>query len=343
MIRWGILGCGAVAEKKSGPALQRVAGSAIHAVMRRDVAKAQDYARRFGVPRWYDDADALIHDHAVDAVYIATPPGTHAEYALRVCAAGKPAYVEKPLARNATETAWVVDAFRQAQLPLFVAFYRRALPRFLHIRRLLEAGELGIIQAVTVDYQRPMPDMRNGIPWRLMAEHAGGGLMLDVGCHTLDILDFLLGQLLAVQGEASRRKDAPYRVEDHVAAQWRWASGGLGQGMWNMASDIFRDEVKICGERGELRFAVFGDDPIVLRIDGHEQAWRMTNPDPIQQPLIEHIVAELQGEGRSPSRGENALRVARVMDTMLQSYYEGREDAFWMRDNWGYTPILSQK
>src|SRR5579871_3895135 len=124
-IRWGILGCGKVAEVKSGPGFQRAEGSRLVAVMRRDGALAADFARRHSVPLWYDRAEALIEDPEVDAVYIATAPGSHLEYALQVCAAGKPAYVEKPMARNHTECLEMVESFHAAEVPLFVDYYRR--------------------------------------------------------------------------------------------------------------------------------------------------------------------------------------------------------------------------
>ncbi|HEY7374191.1 MAG TPA: Gfo/Idh/MocA family oxidoreductase, partial [Polyangia bacterium] len=192
-IRWGMIGCGDVAEVKSGPGFQKAEGSALVAVMRRRGDLAADYARRHGVPRWYDDAAALIADPEVDAVYIATPPGAHERLALAVCAAGKPAYVEKPMARNLAECARMVDAFAAAGLPLFVAYYRRALPRFLRARDLIASGALGRLTGVRYRQSGPYHHdvearVREGaaLPWRLEAEHAGGGLFLDVGCHTLD-------------------------------------------------------------------------------------------------------------------------------------------------------------
>ena len=105
-VRWGIIGCGNVTEVKSGPAFQNAEGSALVAVMRRHGELAADYARRHGVSRFYDDADRLVSDPEVDAVYVATPPGSHLEHALRACRAGKPAYVEKPMARATTPSAW---------------------------------------------------------------------------------------------------------------------------------------------------------------------------------------------------------------------------------------------
>ncbi|MET0262259.1 MAG: Gfo/Idh/MocA family oxidoreductase, partial [Rariglobus sp.] len=111
-VRWGIIGCGDVTEVKSGPAFSKVAGSELVAVMRRDGAKAADYARRHHVPRWYDDACALVNDPEVDAIYVATPPGAHLEGALLAAAAGKPAYIEKPFARNTAECDQILGAFK---------------------------------------------------------------------------------------------------------------------------------------------------------------------------------------------------------------------------------------
>src|SRR5699024_4274467 len=146
-VRWGIVGVGDVTETKSGPGLQQAEGSALVAVMRRDGAKAADYARRHGVPRWYDDADALIADPEVDAVYVATPPDSHADYAVRALRAGKPVYVEKPMARTATECEEILSASRRAGLPVFVAYYRRAMPRFATVKELLEGGAIGQVRA----------------------------------------------------------------------------------------------------------------------------------------------------------------------------------------------------
>ena len=158
-IRWGIIGCGNVTEVKSGPGFQKATNSALVAVMRRNAALAEDYARRHGVPRWYADAQALIADPEVDAVYVATPPASHMEYALACARAGKPVYVEKPMARTLAECEAMIDACRSAGVPLFVAYYRRTLPRFLKIKELVESGALGDVRLVTVTlHQKPAPD-----------------------------------------------------------------------------------------------------------------------------------------------------------------------------------------
>ena len=321
-IRWGIIGCGAVTEVKSGPALQQAPGSALVAVMRRNGALAQDYARRHGVSRWYDDAQALVDDPGVDAVYVATPPSTHLPHALMAIRAGKPVYVEKPMALDAGECDAMIAAARAGGVPLFVAYYRRALPRFLKLRELLDDGAIGTPRRVRVLLQRELDPRyrdRAALPWRVRPEIAGGGLFIDLGSHTLDLLDFLLGPIVSVQGHADSLSGA-YPAEDTVTMAFAFAGGVQGTGAWSFCSHGRRDEVEIVGDRGRLAFSTFGDDPIRLDATGGARAVGIANPPHIQRPLVDTIVAELRGEGRCPSTGESAARTTRVIDTVLRDF-----------------------
>ena len=325
-IRWGIIGCGNVTEVKSGPAFQKVPGSALVAVMRRDAAKAEDYARRHGVPRWHVGAQALVDDPEVDAVYAATPPASHADYALMALRAGKPVYVEKPMARDTAECEAMLRGSRESGVPLFVAYYRRALPRFLKVQSLLhDERAIGTPRLVDVvlhytlqaAYQDPA-----ALPWRVRPELSGGGLFVDVGSHTLDLLDFLFGEIAEVSGHAGSQSRA-YPAEDTVTMSMRFANGLQGTGAWNFCSYGHRDSVEIVGDRGRLRFSTFGDGPITVETADGVQEYLIGNPPHIQQPLIATIVAQLQGHGRCPSTGDSALRTSRVIDQVLARYRQG--------------------
>ena len=138
-IRWGMIGCGDVAEVKSGPGFYKADNSTLVAVMRRNGALAQDFAKRHKVPRWHDDAEAIINADDIDAVYIATLTDSHLDYALRCAKAGKPVYVEKPMAMDYAQCRTMIDAAKAAKVPLWVGYYRRALPRFLKVKELLES------------------------------------------------------------------------------------------------------------------------------------------------------------------------------------------------------------
>lgn len=337
-IRWGILGCGDVCEVKSGPGFQKARGSELVAVMRRDAALAADFARRHHVPRWYADARALVADPEVDAIYVATPPGAHLEGVQLAAAAGKPVYVEKPMARNAAECDAMLAACAAAKQKLFVAYYRRALPRFVKVRELLAAGALGTLTGVHLRFSSPghagIGAVAHGGPpppsWRTDAPRSGGGLLLDLASHALDILDYFVGPLEDVAGHAALAAP-PGEVEDTVAMSFRTAHGIPGVAFWNFASLLKEDILELSGTHGRIALSIFTHDPVRLETARGVEEFAFAPPAHIAQPLIQTIVDELLGRGTCPSTGETGRRTSAVMDRVLESYYGGRADAFWLR------------
>ena len=321
-VQWGIIGCGDVCELKSGPAFYKTAGSSLVAVMRRDAAKAEDFARRHRVARWYSYADELIADPEVHAVYIATPPSSHAGYAISAMRAGKPVYVEKPMATSYSGCEEMNRVSFETGIPLLVAYYRRSLPYYLKIKEIIDSGEIGKVISANIRFHTPATpqdsDVLN-IPWRLQPEIAGvGGYFSDMACHTLDMLDFLLGEIVDVCGHKTNRAGL-YTVADTVTASFRFASGVAGSGEWAYAAPAMTacDEVAITGSLGCIRFATFSFTPILLQTLHTQAEYRFPRPEHIQQPMIEAVVAQLRGRGKSPSDGISAARTNRVMDQIL--------------------------
>ncbi|MCC9075596.1 Gfo/Idh/MocA family oxidoreductase [Litorilinea aerophila] len=326
-IRWGIIGCGDVTEVKSGPGFQKARNSALVAVMRRNGDLARDYAQRHNVPKWYDDAEALIRDPDVDAVYIATPPYAHKQYTLMAAAAGKPVYVEKPMAMNYQECQEMIQACEEAGVPLWVAYYRRMLPRFLKIKTLLEEGAIGEPRFVTVTLTRPVGlQFRNPgaqgaeMPWRVDPAIAGGGLFVDLGSHILDYLDYFLGPVTQACGHAANQA-GHYPAEDVVTGSFVFQSGVHGVGVWNFASYTAVDQTEIVGSKGKLTFSSFGTEPVRLTTEKGTSEFDIETPRHVQQPLIQTIVDELNGQGKCPSTGVSAARTNWVMDQLLRDYY----------------------
>ncbi len=321
-VRWGIIGCGTVTEKKSGPAFNKVEGSRLVAVMRRSAEKARDYAERHGVPRWYDDADRLIHDPEVNAVYVATPPDSHAHYAIRAAQAGKPVYVEKPMARTYAECRQMIAACKQAGVPLFVAYYRRCLPAFLKVKALVQDGAIGDVRFVHVRLfypPRPGDFERHNLPWRVQPEIAGGGYFYDLGSHQLDYLDYLFGPVTSAQGHAVNQAGL-YPAEDAVAAHFAFESGVVGTGLWCFTVDAgsTTDRIEIFGSTGHLSFAAFNlPEPIRLTRNGQTEEIHCPTPEHVQQPLIQTVVDELLGRGRCPSTGVSAARTNWVLEQIV--------------------------
>ncbi len=327
-VRWGIIGVGDVTERKSGPGFQQADRSELVAVMRRDGSRAADYARRHGVPRWYSDADALVDDPEVDAVYVATPPDSHRDYALRVVAAGKPVYVEKPMARSAAECAEMVSACERAGVGLFVAYYRRAMPRFVTVKELLDSGRVGELRSVVVRSEGPGAVDRPSDPgWRVDPVVSGGGYFVDLGSHTLDLLDWLLGPVTHVSGTA-RNRGGRYRAEDLVTAGFGFASGVEGVGSWNFGSFRQTDEVEVVGTTGSLAFSCFAQEPLRLTTARGVEEIAAPYPQVVQLPLIQAVVDALTGRGASPSDGHTAMRTAQVIDTVLSDYRESQGITF---------------
>jgi len=317
-IRWGIIGCGDVTEVKSGPGFQKAANSSLAAVMRRNGDLARDYAERHGVPKWYNDGEALINDPDVDAVYIATPPYAHKEYTLMAAEAGKPVYVEKPMAMNYAECQAMIAACVSANVPLLVAYYRRAMPRFLKIKALIEEQAIGDVRAVTIALYKRHPSQFN---WRFDPAVGGGGRFVDMGCHTLDFLDYILGPIRSVKGLAANQ-GGHYQAEDIVSAAFEFESGVQGVGLWCFTSFNEIDQTEIIGTRGKISFSSFDEQPLVLTNNDGVTEFPIGYPDHVQQPLIQTVVDQLNGVGQCPSTGETAARTTWVMDQILRSYYQ---------------------
>ncbi len=321
-MKWGIIGCGDVTEVKSGPGFQKAAGSALVAVMRRDGAKARDYAQRHGVARAYDRAEDLIHDPEVDAVYIATPPSTHAGLALAVAAAGKPCLVEKPMARTHADCLLMLEAFAARGVPLWVAYYRRALPRFLLVRDRIAEGAIGTVTSVHVDVRAPLAQGTSSAGWRFDPTVAGGGLFFDLASHCFDLLDFILGPLRDVSGVAANTGHA-YGAEDVVVASFATSGGVLGTGVWNFNASSAFDRVTFTGTSGEILMPVFSDTDVIVRGASGETVHIMRNPPHVHQPLIQAIVDEYRGGTPSPSTGVSAARTSWVLDECVAGFYKG--------------------
>jgi 1,5-anhydro-D-fructose reductase (1,5-anhydro-D-mannitol-forming) len=314
-----MIGCGSVTECKSAPAYQCAEGSMLVAVAARRFEAAQEYAQRHSIEKVFDDPAALIHSPEVDAVYIATPPDSHLRYALQVAAAGKPCCVEKPIAMSFDEAATMVAAFEHARQSLFVAYYRRSLPRFDTVREWLRKGAIGSVRHVNWTLTRTPKalDGSGGGGWRIQPVSAPRGYFDDLACHGLDLLDDLLGPVAEMSG-FSTNQNGLYDVPDAFAASWLHDDGITGTGTWNFASPFRRDHVLIAGELGEIEFSVFDDHEVRLKTAEHVQAVIVDNPDPIQLPHVSNIIASLRNGSPHPSTGESAMRTAWVMDRLAK-------------------------
>ena len=321
-INWGFIGCGEVTEKKSGPAFNEVEGSQVVAVMSRSETKARSYAERHHVRKWYTDASELIEDPDVNAVYIATPPSSHATFAIMAMRAGKPCYIEKPLASSYNDCIRINRISEQTGVPCFVAYYRRYLPYFQKVKEIIESGTIGNVVNVQVRFSVPPRDLdfQSGkeMPWRLQPDIAGGGYFYDLAPHQIDLLQNLFGVITRAHGYPANRAHL-YQAEDTLSACFFFESGIPGSGSWCFVGheSAKEDCIEVIGEKGSLSFSVFTYQPIEVITSEGKNSITVPNPPYVQLPLIKSVIEHLQGIGKCDCTSVSATAVNWVLDRVL--------------------------
>lgn len=320
-IKWGFIGCGEATKYKSGPAFQKIENSEVVAVMSRKLEKAKTYAQERGISRWYDDAQELVNDPEVNAVYIATPPSSHATFAIMAMKAGKPVYVEKPMAVTYEECCRINRISQETGVPCFVAYYRRYLPYFKKVKELIDNNAVGNVINIQIRFAQPPRNLdhnKSQLPWRVQPAIAGGGYFYDLAPHQIDLLQEMFGFILEASGYKSNRGGL-YPAEDTISACFQFENGLVGSGSWCfVADDSARiDRIEIIGDKGSLGFSVFTYEPITLHTEQGVEEIVVENPIYVQQPLIQAVVDHLLGKSTCTCDGESATSTNWVMDKIL--------------------------
>lgn len=321
-VRWGIIGCGDVCEVKSGPAFNKVPHSTLDAVMRRDLVKAEDYAKRHNVPHFFSDAGAIINNKDIDAVYIATPPSSHEEYAIASMKAGKAVYIEKPVTVNTTSCERMIQVASELKSLVTVAHYRRELPLFRKVRELIEADTIGRVRLVSLRMlQSPVENIitKTEDNWRVNPALSGGGLFHDLAPHQLDIMIWLFGEPTKILGN-SVNQAKEYDAPDVTTLDVVFNKDIVFQGLWsfNVPRNEVEDTCRIIGEKGSLTFSFFRNPVLTLVTDDEEKVMDLTVPPHIQQPMIEQVVNYFRGEAANPCSLQQALISLKMMDSTIR-------------------------
>jgi predicted dehydrogenase len=320
-VKWGIIGVGDVTELKSGPAFNKVPNSQIVNVMRRNLEKAKDYAERHGISKFTNNADDLLNDDEINAIYIATPPSSHAEYTIKAAKAGKHVYVEKPMATTHSECLRMIEACKHNGVKLFVAYYRRELDYFKKIKELIESKAIGDIKYVDIKlFLPPNKDDFNkeNLPWRVKKEIAGGGYFYDLASHQFDFLDFLFEPIKLVNGVSTNQLKL-YEVEDIVSASFLFENNIIGSGTWcfTAAENEALDSTKIIGSKGKITFSFFKPTPIELNKNGSVEKFEINYPQHVQQQLISKVVEDILGNQTCLSTGLSGARTNWVLEKTI--------------------------
>mgnify|MGYP005837091721 CR=1 FL=1 len=324
-LRWAVIGCGDIANKRVAPAMVEDPGSELVAFFSNTLTRAEELRDRFGARKACNDLDALLGDSEVEAVYIASPQQRHCEETIRAAAAGKHVLCEKPMAVTLDECQQMVRACADAGVALAVAYYRRWYPKARKLKELIEKGAIGqplsarIFIAGRYD---PAPD--DWKHWRVEAQ-AGGGAMMDVGSHRLDIVCYLLGSPLSVAGLTGRLA-MTYESPDTESLLCEMESGAhvLAQASW--ATAIGPDEMEIHGTQGSLIATPFDGKPeIILRGQGEDQVIAVAPPAAnMHLPLIASFAARVCAGQPPEFDGTDGMQASRIISAGYRSHASGR-------------------
>jgi len=314
-ICWGIIGCGDVAEVKSGPAFQQCESSKLLAVMRRDALKAKDFAERHQVPLWYDDATNILKNEEINAVYIATPPSTHLHYALKSLDAKKNVYLEKPMVISASEATLLKEIVSKSNNKLVVAHYRRELPMFKKIKELVTNNSIGDIHFIDLKYLRAHKEDAN---WRLNPEISGGGHFHDIAPHQIDLMYHLFKDYKVAKGFSTNQTEN--NTSNTVNGIINFKNGVQFRGVWcfNMPKELEEDSCIFYGSNGTISCSFFGNE-VQLTIDKKTKTFHFEHPKHVQQPFIQEVTNYFLGLRTNPCSVEEGLIVHQIMDAFTKN------------------------
>ena len=329
-MHWGILGAGKIAERQMVSAIAQASDQRLVAVMRRDLDQARAWADQHGVPHAYASVGALVADGDVNAVYVATPPYLHAEQTIQAAEQGKHVLCEKPLALNTTQAQQMIDACSANSVLLMVCYYQRYNTRHQQIKALLDSGAIGQVTAVRMnfsDYFPPAPEF-----WHHNPAISGGGPLMDLGTHCIDLLTYLCGPITAVTAMVDTLAAAS-PVEDTATLLLRLTNGAQAviTSHWSTANFAPQQSngIEIFGTAGTIQAAPIQakDSAGSLRLiiaDGVQDFSVAPGGVRPHVALLEDFARAVATAGPSPIAGEAGLANLAVIEAAYQSAKTGR-------------------
>ncbi|MBN1466733.1 Gfo/Idh/MocA family oxidoreductase [candidate division KSB1 bacterium] len=313
-LNWGLIGCGDIARRRVAPALRDLTQCELVSVNRKDYGKAETFALEFGARKWIREWPELISDPEIDAVYIATPVHLHAEQTIAAVQAGKHILCEKPMALNLRECDAMIEAATANSVTLGVAYYRHFYPVIIRIKNIITRGDMGKI----VSIQMNAASHFNALPgepryWLLVKEQAGGGPMMDFGCHRIEVLLNLVGPIVKVRSVVNQVSYAR-EVEDTASALFEFANGAHGSLFVSHAAFEAQDTLAIYGTRGSLHVHNLNRGDLRIVDDNGERLEEHPLPANPHAPLIDDF-ARAVSAGQNPGvTGHDGREVNVILD-----------------------------
>ena len=270
-LRWGVIGAGGIADRRTIPeGILPASNAELVAVNSSTPASTRQVAEKYGVTS-FDTADALLADPAVEAVYIATPNHLHRAQCLAAAAAGKHILCEKPLALTLDEARKIARAVSAAGVHLGKGYMMRHNVYHQHLKHLVESGELGTIVFARAQLTCWYPPIAGA--WRQDMAQGGGGALMDLTVHCLDLLEMILGPIQEVSGYVNRRVHS-YPIDDSNALLLKFHGGAIAfvDCAFNIPDEASENVLELQGSRGSVKARLTigqggGGDVQVCRVD----------------------------------------------------------------------------
>ncbi len=323
-LKWLLIGVGDIAHKRVAPAIEAEGRSELYAVMDISPERAERFVRQYPA-KVYTDITKALSDELVDAVYVATPIFLHQEQSVRALKAGKHVLCEKPLALNIREARELVKVVRKTEKNFTVSYFRRFYPRYQMAQEMLKKGEFGQVILVRMTFFSWFSPSRNDPKyWRVIPEKSGGGPILDMGAHMIDVLVglFELPEVLYAKVETLTHD---YQVEDSASILMKLKNGAHVVATFNWNSKTWSHEFEIIGTEAKVKWHPYDGAKIVKTVGRKVEEIEMPNHDNVHYPLIEDFVSSILEKRRPLITVEEAFKTTRVVEAIYQSANQNKE------------------
>ncbi|MDO9465026.1 MAG: Gfo/Idh/MocA family oxidoreductase [bacterium] len=324
-VKWGIIGCGVIVNKRSGEAIKSAENSEIVALMDKDINRVNDTASKLNVSKCYDNLDKFLDDKEIDAVYIATPGNTHCELTIAAAKKGKHVLCEKPMALNYAQCRKMIDVCKENNVKLGVAYYRRCFPKSKKIKQLITENKIGKIVFAHIVYSSTMKAYLENIDKWIAKAEFGGGLLLNEGCHLLDLLSYFMGEPTKVCGFSDRLTfDTGAADSVQILLQYNKTAHASICFNTNIAYPKTYTET-IFGTEGTISGPVLSPrSEITVETKNGIEAVKFESLSNHHLPIVQDFVDSII-DNRTPFvSGEEGAKTSKIMDAVLESSKTGK-------------------
>lgn len=305
MLNWAVIGCGDVVQRLVQDSLFSKNKSTVIYVLTENFKEAEDYAKKYNIEhvlkKTKKNLNKILSDKKINSIYIATPPSSHLFYINYFCKKKINIVCEKPLVIKKKEISKLNNLIKKYKFNLFTCFYRRYLERFLYVKNFLSKKSIGKILYFDIKFfhshkNHPTHNLIKGkpIPWRFVKEISGGGNVVDMGVHAMDLVEFMIGEIKDIKVFKSNNMNL-YRVEDMCVINFELKNKILGQSSWCSVSDEKVDKFSIYGNKGSIHFTMnLGEKEIIeVKKNGKTYVKKISMKQPLHKNMFKNFINNL--------------------------------------------------